>query len=283
MPTITNVPYPNGCAMSTSILDDKLHHLRTLLLGYGRVALAFSGGVDSSLLLQCALDVLGIEKVLVLFAQSVLVKTDEAHRAGHWLTAHGYSPEAMEVLQLQPLDWEEFVRNGEDRCYRCKHRMYSLFLGHMELRGFSCLMDGTNTDDLKAHRPGLRAIHELGVRMPLVEAGFAKADVRRLSQGLGLSTWDSPAASCLATRIPTGMEITGERLRRIELLEKGLEQLGLAHTRVRLQSGRQDVVCLEIQTDDFETIANAAIRLSVRRFFQKHGVDKVLLDLAGRT
>lgn len=269
--------------MPKIILDDKLHRLRSLLQECGRVAIAFSGGVDSSLLLRCALDALGINNVLVLFAQSVQVKTDEAHRASHWLAAHGYSQDALEILQPQPLDWEEFVRNGEDRCYRCKHRMYSLFLERAKLRGFSCLIDGTNTDDLKAYRPGLRAIHELGVRMPLVEAGFAKTDVRSLSQKLGLSTWDCPSASCLATRIPTGMEITGERLRRVEILEKGLEQFGLAHTRVRLQSDRQDVVCLEIQTNDFETIANPAIRLSIQRFFQKHGVGKVLLDLAGRT
>lgn len=279
----SDLPHPSGCDMPGIILDDKLLRLRMLLLGYGRVAIAFSGGVDSSLLLRCALDILGIENVLVLFAQSVLVKKDDAHRASHWLEAHGYSPEAMEVLHLQPLDWEEFVRNGEDRCYRCKHRMYSLFLELMELRGFSYLVDGTNTDDLKAHRPGLRAIHDIGVQMPLVEAGFAKADIRRLSKRLGLATWNCPSASCLATRIPSGMEITGERLRHIDLLEKGLESLGLKHTRVRLQSNRQDVVCLEIQTGDFETVANPAIRLSIQRFFRKYGVDKVLLDLAGRT
>lgn len=269
--------------MPLPILDDKLHHLRMLLHGFGRVALAFSGGTDSSLLLRCALDTLGIENVVVLFAESALVRADEAHRARQWLAAHGYSPDAMEVVQLRPLDWKEFVRNGEDRCYRCKHRMYSVLLERMERRGFPCLMDGTNTDDLKAHRPGLRAIRELGVRMPLVEAGCTKADVRNLSRRLGLDTWNTPSASCLATRIPTGMAITSERLRRIELLENGLKRLGLAHTRVRLQSTCQDVVCLEIQTGDFEKVANDAIRLSIQRFFQKHGVGKVLLDLAGRT
>ena len=201
-------------------LDTKIEHLKSILQACGQVALAFSGGVDSSLLLKCALGTLGVGNVLVLFARSELLKPEEIERAANWLVENGYPQGGqMEIVQLHPLGWKEFVGNGENRCYFCKRRIYSLFRERMEMRGFTCLIDGTNTDDFKGRRAGLRAIHELGVRMPLVEAGFDKANVRFLSQQLGLATWDRPSASCLATRIPTGMEITSQRLRRIEVFE----------------------------------------------------------------
>ena len=264
-------------------LEAKAERLKSLLRSCGRVALAFSGGVDSSLLLKCALETLGIGNVLVLFAQSELLTQEDIGLAANWLVENGY-PQGVEIefVQLYPLDWKEFVKNGEDRCYLCKHRIYSTFRQRMETRGFSRLIDGTNTDDLKGHRPGLRAIRELGVTMPLVEAGFDKIDVRSLSRHLGLTTWDRPSASCLATRIPVGMEITSQRLRRIEIFEKGLGRLGLAGCRVRLSSSHQDVVCLEISTKNFELIPDSDIRSEIQRFLYDHGVKKVLLNLEAR-
>ncbi len=264
-------------------LEAKVKQLQSLLRSYGRVALAFSGGVDSSLLLKCALETLGIGNVLVLFARSELLAQEDIWLAENWLVENGYSQGGeIELVQLHPLDWKEFVKNGEDRCYLCKHRIYSTFRNRMEKKGFSCLIDGTNTDDLKCHRPGLRAIRELGVTTPLVEAGFDKIDVRSLSRQLGLTTWDRPSASCLATRIPVGMEITSQRLRRIEVFEKGLERLGLPGCRARLSSSHQDVVCLEISTQNFESVADSDIRSEILRFFHDHGVKKVLLNLEGR-
>jgi len=264
-------------------LEAKVERLKSLLRTYGRVALAFSGGVDSSLLLKCALETLGIGNVLALFARSELLTQEDIVRASNWLVENGY-PRGVEIefVQLHPLDWKEFVKNGEDRCYLCKHRMYSTFRNRMETRGFSCLIDGTNTDDLKDHRPGLRAIRELGVTMPLAEAGFDKTDVRSLSRQLGLTTWDRPSASCLATRIPVGMEITSQRLRRIEVFEKGLERLGLPGCRVRLSSSHQDVVCFEISTQNFEMVADSDNRSEILGFFHDYGVIKVLLNLEGR-
>ena len=264
-------------------LEIKKDRLRSVLQSCGRVALAFSGGVDSSLLLKCALDTLGVGNVLVLFAQSELLTSVEIERAVRWPMANGYARGVeQEVLHLQPLGWKEFVKNAEDRCYFCKHRIYTLFRERMENRGFSCLIDGTNADDLKGHRAGLRAIHELGVRMPLVEAGFDKADVRALSQHLGLTTWNRPSASCLATRIPAGLTITSQRLRRIEVLENELERFGLTGCRVRLCADHQDVVNIEIQTKDFAVIADTGVRVALLRFFQQNGFGKVLLDLEGR-
>jgi uncharacterized protein len=263
--------------------DTKIERLKAILQTYERVAIAFSGGTDSSLLVKFALDTLGAGNVLVLFGASELLTAREIARASQWPAKHGYERGIeMEILQLQPLGWKEFVNNAEDRCYFCKFRIYSLFRERMEKRGFSVLADGTNTDDLKSHRAGLRAIHELGAKTPLVEAGFDKAEVRLLSQRLHLESWNQPSSSCLATRIPTGMKITAARLRRIEAWEEGLERFGFTGCRARMGSESEDTVRLEIARKDFEVILDPGIRLAIQRFFQSSGVRKVLLDLEGR-
>lgn len=264
-------------------LDDKAQRLRAILRGYCRVAIAFSGGIDSSVLVKCALDTLGAGNVLLLFGRSLLLKSKEIERAENWPLNNGYPRGVeVEVLDLQPLAWKEFVNNSEDRCYLCKLRIYTLFRQRMEQVGFSLLLDGTNTDDLKGKRAGLRAIHELGVKMPLVEAGFSKADTREYGRRLGLNNWEHPSSSCLATRVPAGMMITSQRLRRIEDWENGLEKFGLKGCRVRLAKDGDDVVHVEIDRSDFEFLLSSGIRLSILRFLQNSGVNKVLLDLEGR-
>lgn len=261
----------------------KHEKLKTILHGYGKAAVAFSGGADSSLLLKCALDTLGPDNVLVLFARSELLTLDEIDHAVQWPQVNGYTQEIdMEIIELQPLQWQQFIKNVEDRCYFCKFRIYSAFRAAMERRGFSWLADGTNADDLKAHRPGLRAVHELAVCTPLAESGFDKTDVRLLSQRLGLSTWDRPSSSCLATRIPAGMNVTSERLHKVAMLESGMAQLGLIGCRVRLCASNEHEVHLEIRSQDFSRLAKSEVRMALLRFFQQHGVDKVLLLLQGR-
>ncbi len=264
-------------------LKNKTDRLKSLLQIYGRVAIAFSGGVDSSLLLKCALDSLGAGNVLVLFGRSELLKPDEIERAENWLANNGYSKGIeLETLHLQPLLWKEFVKNPENRCYLCKHRIYTLFRERMEKRGVAILIDGTNIDDLKGNRAGLRAIHELGVKMPLVEAGFDKADVRSYSRQLGLAVWSQAASSCLATRIPIGVQITADLLQRIKCWEEGVEKLGFGGCRVRMDKEQNDAVYVEIGTMDFDILLNSSIRLALLRFFKNSGIRKVFLDLEGR-
>jgi uncharacterized protein len=263
--------------------DHKIDRLRAILRPYGRLAIAFSGGADSSLLAKCALDTLGTNNVLLLFAESELLKAREVERVAQWLAANGCPPDvALERVPFHPLSWEEFTRNSEDRCYSCKLRIYSLFREHMAKRHFSLLADGTNADDLKSHRPGLRAIHELGVLTPLVEAGLSKPDVRLLGRQMGLAGWNNPSDSCLATRIPTGLSITSGRLRQIEQLEEGLGLLGLHGCRVRLDP--RDARCVRLETADsnFEILLDAAIRSSILLFFRNNGIETVLINLAGR-
>lgn len=264
-------------------LQDKAERLTAILRDCQRVAIAFSGGADSSLLLKCALDTLGAGNVAVLFGRSCLLKQNEIEQVLEWPMAHDYPRGVeLEIIPVNPLMWKEFTNNREDRCYVCKVRLYTLFKERMAQLGFSLLLDGTNIDDLKDKRAGLRAIHELGVRMPLVEAGFDKADVRNYSQQLELATWDRPSSSCLATRIPYGFSITEDRLRLIEQWENGLEAMGFSGCRVRMDEHRNDVVKIEVATADFERFLQPGIRIACLRFFANNGIGKVYLDLEGR-
>ncbi len=264
-------------------LEDKVRRLQEILLDCSRVAVAYSGGVDSSLLLKTALDTLGAGNVLPLFASSLLVTPADRERALSWPRRHGYGRGVVvEAVDLYPLSWKEFVRNPPERCYLCKFRVYSQFIAIMEKRGIRVLMDGTNTDDLKDRRPGLRAIHELGVRTPLVEAGLCKDDVRARSRELGLDTWQQPSSSCLATRLPHGMAVTEERLQQVARREQGLARLGFAGCRVRLDREDEGTAYVQVRQEDLERFLDQGMRMAVARLLGKEGVTRVYLDLAGR-
>ena len=262
---------------------DKVEQLHRILLDYRRVAVAFSGGVDSSLLLKVTLDTLGAGNVLGLFGRSCLLTEEEQQRAESWPVRHGFS-EGLELtfVDTQPLFWKEFVRNSEDRCYLCKLRMYRRFTEEMEKRDIHVLLDGTNTDDLKDRRPGLRAIHELGVKTPFVEAGFDKQDIRLYSRQLKLDTWQSPSLSCLATRIPHGLEITEDRLQKIAFWEAELTQMGFNGCRVRMVPVKEEAVYIQLQHKQFKQFLEQGMRVAVLRFFQKNGIAEIYLDIAGR-
>ncbi len=265
------------------LLEDKVRRLQEILLDCSRVAVAFSGGVDSSLLLKTALDTLGAGNVLPLFADSLLVTPADRDRALSWPGRHGYSKGVVvQSVELYPLTWKEFVRNPPERCYLCKFRIYSQFIDIMEKRGIKVLVDGTNTDDLKDRRPGLRAIHELGVRTPLVEAGLGKDEIRARSRELGLDTWQQPSSSCLATRLPHGMAVTEELLQRVARREQGLARLGFSGCRLRLDRDDQGMVYLQVRQEDLDRLLDQGMRMAVVRFLQKDGADKVYLDLEGR-
>ncbi len=263
-------------------IEQKTAKLNALVHAYARVAVAFSGGVDSSFLLKSTLAVLGAGNVLVLYCRSCLTSQAEQQRAETWPARHGLAGIDFLPIDIQPLSWKEFVENTERRCYFCKLRMYKEFLAVMHRYDLQILLDGTNIDDLKHRRPGLQAIHELGVRTPLVDAGFDKNEIRNCSRQMNLDTWNIPSSSCLATRIPHGRAITGERLQKIADYEDGLAGLGFSGCRVRLHSLRDDAVILQLQQHDFDRLALPGMRLAIIRFFQKSGLRDIFLDLQGR-
>jgi uncharacterized protein len=265
------------------LLEEKKQHLHQLMQSYGRLAIAYSGGVDSTLLLKCAFESLGAGNVLVLHSRSCLEKPGECDQAMGRLAELGLSDRVeQEIIDLQPLAWKDFVVNPPERCYLCKLRVYNRFLEIAESKGFHLLADGTNSDDLKDSRPGLRAIHELGVKTPLVETGFTKEEVRALSQRYGLTIWNRPSSSCLATRIPAGLEITLERLAKIVALEAILVNLGFDGCRVRLDLDSNSTVLLQVREDDFSKILMKSLRFTVIHSFRKEGIENVYLDLVGR-
>jgi len=262
---------------------EKEKHLCRLLEQYGKAAVAFSGGADSSLLLWYALQVLGLGKVVTLTSRSCLLKPHELERVSAWFARHDPQGRAVhEFIDITPLKWAEFAANPADRCYLCKSRVYRRFLDRAGELGIDVLMDGTNADDMQSDRPGLRALRELGIETPLARAGFSKEDVRGLSREIALNTWDQPSSSCLATRVPSGMEITDKRISLIAQAESILEEMGFAGCRVRLTGLGADSALIQVQKKDVPRIAEDRNRPYILERLGKIGFSRVILDMCGR-
>lgn len=263
--------------------DQRYLRLQTLLRAHDRLAVAFSGGADSSLLLKAAVESLGPGRVLALFARSELLKAREIERARLWATLNGYGASLeLELVEIEPLLWPRFTENSSERCYVCKRAIYEQFQQRASARGIATLADGTNLDDLQAHRPGRRAIIELGICTPLADAGFNKADVRALGKQMGLSNWDHPSASCLATRISTGVPITAGGLRWIEEAEEALAHLGIKDCRVQLADGDREMVVIHINATEFAKLLQDELRTAIVAVLKGQGAGRVLLSLEGR-
>lgn len=239
---------------------------------------AFSGGADSSLLLKAAVDVFGASQTPAFFVNSIL--QTEADRTNAARTAAQIGAN-LTVVDISPLDWPEFAVNSPQRCYFCKKKVYQLLISLLPKVNMK-LFDGSNLDDLQQDRPGRAAIMELDVLTPLVKAGLNKADIRRLGKHLALPTWDRESASCLATRIPTGVKITEGDLQRVGRYEKILLGFGFAGCRVRLSAAALQSVELILKKSDFTLICQPEIRRALNFEFKKLGVDSVWLSLAGR-
>jgi uncharacterized protein len=240
-------------------------------------AVAFSGGADSSLLLRAAVDVYG-GQALAFFADSVLQTA--ADRANGVRTADQIGA-TLQVIEISPLRWREFTVNRGDRCYHCKKNVYQLFKDLLPKKGM-VLFDGSNLDDLRQDRPGRRAIVELGVVTPLIEAGLGKAAIRSLGQYLDVPTWDRDSASCLATRIPTSMEITENSLRLVADYEKILLAAGFAGCRAKLCAADGQSINIEVKENDFSLLSQPETRQRLRSKFKKLGVANLFLSLTGR-
>lgn len=255
-------------------LQKKFDVLKKILRGYGQLAIAFSGGADSSLLLKVAHDTL--DNTIAFFADSPVQPVGERQEAID--TARAISA-PLEIIQFNPLALPEFTENSQLRCYHCKKSIFSTFLKLTNKRHFPWLADGTNFDDLSKDRPGSFAVTELGIRSPLAEARLTKCEIRELSHLLGLPTWNKPSASCLATRIPTGIPITATDLDIVDKAEQVLHALGYRGCRVRLAAS----TCrLELSAGDIARLVSSGEYAHVRDALLALGTSKVFLDLSER-
>lgn len=263
---------PDAAFMPSDGQFSKLANLEEQLAAMGKLAIAFSGGVDSSFLLAVARKVLE-DKVIAITNKSPLVPERE-----HDLAVRICNDLAVRQLVLEACDLDDpaFAENPADRCYLCKRRLLGEIMRVAEAQGFPHVAEGSNVDDCSDYRPGFRAVRELGVESPLLQAGLSKQDIRDLSHWMGLPTWDKPSFACLASRFPYGDPITEEKLARVGEAEQFLLDSGVSNVRVRVHG---DVARIEVLPQDMETVL--ANRDAVVGRFRALGYSFVALDLQG--
>jgi len=255
------------------LLQEKRDALRIILTGMGGCVIGFSGGVDSTLLLAVAAELLG-NRVLAVTATSKTYPERELNEARELAEQIGGR---HLVIASGELELPEFRDNPRNRCYYCKKELFSKLVAIAEREGLTHVLDGTNVDDAGDHRPGRKAADELLVRSPLVEAGFSKQDIRDLSRDMGLPTWDKPAFACLSSRFPYGTAITPERVDQVGQAEESLRGLGFRTLRVRYHG---TVARIELGEHEFER-ATGSVRNEVVRLVKAAGFTYVALDLQG--
>ena len=255
-------------------LQEKTVKLESIFQKMGAALVAFSGGIDSTLVLKVAHHTLGKKAVAVVAVSPTFPEgeLEDIHRISREIGAE------LIVTHTNQLEIPSFVRNDDSRCYHCKTDLYGIFEPIKQTSGINVVVDGTNLDDLSDDRPGLRAAREYAVRSPLVESGFTKADVRSLAQHLGLSNWDKPAAACLSSRIPRGLVISEMNLRRVEQAERILKEEGFRQVRVRDHEG---IARIEVAQQEIEYFFEGDRRQRITESLKHLGFRWVTLDLAG--
>jgi pyridinium-3,5-biscarboxylic acid mononucleotide sulfurtransferase len=255
-------------------LERKAGALSALLADIPTLVVAYSGGVDSAFLAYAATAVLG-PRALCVTADS------PSYAERHRVLAIRIATEFRlnhEIIRTNEMAREEYRANPADRCYYCKHELYTELTALARARGIATIADGSNADDRGDYRPGRRAAREFGVRSPLDEAGLTKDEIRELSRRAGLPTWDEPASACLSSRIPYFSEVTDEKLRMIERAESVLRELGFRVCRVR---HHDTIARLELGRDDIARALDPEVSAAIDRELRAIGYAHVTVDLRG--
>lgn len=240
----------------------------------GSVLVCYSGGIDSALVLAVATEVLGKAAVGMTAVSPSLApseKEDAARIAKRLGADHRF-------VDSNEIERPGYVANGPDRCFHCKSELYDIAQAKQREWSLAEIANGTNLDDFGDHRPGLEAAKRAGVKSPLVEAGFHKADVRAVAKLIGMDVWDKPALACLSSRIPYGTSVTRERLAQIGGFESDLKALGLRQLRVRWHD---KIARIEVDPVELPKLVDGSLREKIVEAGKRHGFQHVTLDLAG--
>ncbi|MBE0478607.1 ATP-dependent sacrificial sulfur transferase LarE [Candidatus Aerophobetes bacterium] len=255
-------------------MEEKLRKLKDILRQMKSVVVAYSGGVDSSFLLQVAKDTLK-ENVLAVTAVSLTYparELEEAKKIAKMLRVKHI------LIETGELENPQFASNSPERCYFCKNELFSKLKKLAKENNIEQVIDGSNADDVKDLRPGMRAAKELGIRSPLQEAKLTKKEIRTLSKKSGLVTWNKPSFACLSSRFPYGTKINKEDLARVSKAEDFLKNLGILQVRVRHYN---DTVRIETLPEDMPKFFESKIRQRILREFKKLGYTYITVDLEG--
>jgi uncharacterized protein len=256
------------------MLTEKLEKLQSIFRQMNRALIAYSGGIDSTLIAKIAFDVLG-NHALAITAVSPSLLPEDLEDARIQALSIGILHEEVET---QEMDNPNYTSNPVNRCYFCKSELHDTLKPLAIQRGYPYVVDGVNADDLKDYRPGIKAAKERGARSPLAEMGVTKLEVRQLAQELGLPWWDKPAQPCLSSRFPYGEEITVLKLQRVGRSERYLRQLGLKNLRVRSEG---DTARIELPAEEIKEFILSTDLPKIVAMFQEFGFVYVTLDLEG--
>jgi uncharacterized protein len=259
----------------SSEIETKTKKLKEIFQSMGKVLVAFSGGVDSTLLLKVAQDTLGDKNVFAVTARSPLYPERELAGVKKLIQTLGAR---HRLIESNELEIPGFSENPPNRCYYCKEKLFRELLEIAKEESIPFIVEGSTLDDDMDHRPGRMAIQELGIRSPLKEALFTKIEVRELSKELGLPTWDKPSFACLASRFPYGEEITEQGLRMVDEAEDFLFGLGFKQVRVRHYGS---LARIEILNEEMSRLMNGSLRDKVVSHLKEIGYRYITLDLQG--